>query len=138
MLLSENENPMLPFDASKTKIVGFEICESAVEDAIRNAARNNLPLEYVVGKAEDTIPGFLSSTDSSIGSSGSILAVVDPPRSGLHPKVLKALRKNSKISKLIYVSCNIVSMMQDLVYLLFIFLFIFCRLSLLTDQLRIA
>lgn len=34
------------------------------------------------------------------------VAIVDPPRGGLHPKVTKALRKCTAIDTLIYVSCN--------------------------------
>lgn len=34
------------------------------------------------------------------------VAVVDPPRSGLHPKVVRALRECKAIDRLIYVSCN--------------------------------
>ena len=34
------------------------------------------------------------------------VAIVDPPRGGLHPKVTKALRNCTAIDTLIYVSCN--------------------------------
>jgi hypothetical protein len=34
------------------------------------------------------------------------VAVVDPPRSGLHPKVVRALRECKAIDRLVYVSCN--------------------------------
>jgi hypothetical protein len=34
------------------------------------------------------------------------VAIVDPPRAGLHPKVIKALRNCDAIDTLIYVSCN--------------------------------
>lgn len=34
------------------------------------------------------------------------VAIVDPPRGGLHPKVTKALRRCTAIDTLIYVSCN--------------------------------
>ncbi|KAK4787959.1 hypothetical protein SAY86_019278 [Trapa natans] len=36
----------------------------------------------------------------------SVVAVVDPPRSGLHPTVIKALRTHSGLRKLVYISCN--------------------------------
>ena len=37
---------------------------------------------------------------------GEYVAVVDPPRSGLHPDVVKALRACNGIKYLIYVSCD--------------------------------
>ncbi|XP_004295024.1 PREDICTED: zinc finger CCCH domain-containing protein 24 [Fragaria vesca subsp. vesca] len=35
-----------------------------------------------------------------------IVAIVDPPRSGLHPTVIKALRTHSGLRRLVYISCN--------------------------------
>ena len=37
---------------------------------------------------------------------GKIVGIVDPPRSGLHRDVLKALRTCKGLDRLIYVSCN--------------------------------
>jgi tRNA (uracil-5-)-methyltransferase len=35
-----------------------------------------------------------------------IVAIVDPPREGLHPKVIQALRQCKELNTLIYISCN--------------------------------
>eukprot|EP00252_Welwitschia_mirabilis_P019761 TRINITY_DN4669_c0_g1_i1.p1 TRINITY_DN4669_c0_g1~~TRINITY_DN4669_c0_g1_i1.p1 ORF type:complete len:896 (-),score=180.11 TRINITY_DN4669_c0_g1_i1:168-2708(-) len=35
-----------------------------------------------------------------------VVAIVDPPRSGLHPTVIKALRTHSLLRRLVYISCN--------------------------------
>uniref|UniRef100_A0A0E0KM18 C3H1-type domain-containing protein n=1 Tax=Oryza punctata TaxID=4537 RepID=A0A0E0KM18_ORYPU len=35
-----------------------------------------------------------------------IVAIVDPPRVGLHPTVIKALRTHPRIRRLVYISCN--------------------------------
>lgn len=35
-----------------------------------------------------------------------VVAIVDPPRSGLHPVVLKALRTHPRLKRLVYISCN--------------------------------
>ena len=40
------------------------------------------------------------------GSSGNLVAIVDPPRGGLHGSVLKALRGCQLIRRVVYVSCN--------------------------------
>jgi len=38
------------------------------------------------------------------------VAVVDPPRAGLHKNVLHALRAETRLRRLVYVSCNPESM----------------------------
>lgn len=35
-----------------------------------------------------------------------VVAIVDPPRAGLHPTVIKALRTHPRIRRLVYISCN--------------------------------
>ncbi|KAJ3679796.1 hypothetical protein LUZ60_016074 [Juncus effusus] len=35
-----------------------------------------------------------------------VVAIVDPPRVGLHPVVIKALRTHPRIRRLVYISCN--------------------------------
>lgn len=48
---------------------------------------------------------------------GKIVGIVDPPRSGLHRDVLKALRTCKGLDRLVYVSCNAQSQMRDMQYL---------------------
>lgn len=50
-----------------------------------------------------------SATENSVGPEKkfkSVVVLVDPPRSGLHPVVLKLLRTHEHIRRLVYVSCN--------------------------------
>ncbi|KAJ6691571.1 TRNA (URACIL-5-)-METHYLTRANSFERASE-like protein A [Salix purpurea] len=35
-----------------------------------------------------------------------VVAIVDPPRGGLHPTVIKVLRTHSRVRRLVYISCN--------------------------------
>ena len=42
-----------------------------------------------------------------------VVAVVDPPRAGLHKNVLWALRKETRLRRLVYVSCNPGTMAAD-------------------------
>ena len=42
-----------------------------------------------------------------------IVAIADPPRAGLHRNVLLALRKESYVRRLVYVSCNPDTMAAD-------------------------
>ena len=47
------------------------------------------------------------------GNGANVIAVVDPPRSGLHPSVLKALRNCWSLTHIIYVSCNPNTLVND-------------------------
>lgn len=85
------------------KVVGLELVPQAVEDAKRNATANDVAnAVFFAGRAEQTLRDVLKDTSEF----GSVVGVVDPPRSGLHPDVIKALRKCKKMQHLIYVSCN--------------------------------
>ncbi|MEE6504362.1 hypothetical protein FKM82_005158 [Ascaphus truei] len=84
------------------KVVGIELCQEAVEDAKANAQINNLNnVEFRCGKAEDIFPALINSFTSQ-----SPVAIVDPPRAGLHSKVVIAIRRAEHLKRLIYVSCN--------------------------------
>ncbi|HLD51457.1 23S rRNA (uracil-5-)-methyltransferase RumA [candidate division WWE3 bacterium RIFOXYC1_FULL_40_10] len=85
-----------------TEIYGIELVEDAILDAKDNATSNNLDIEFSVGKAED-LNWETYKPD---------LVILDPPRSGLHPKVLKTLLE-LEIPNLIYVSCKYQSFAKD-------------------------
>ncbi|KFM57780.1 tRNA (uracil-5-)-methyltransferase-like protein, partial [Stegodyphus mimosarum] len=87
---------------SGAKVIGIEMCPEAVENAQLNARQNGLEnVDFICGKAEDVIVAAINKCEES-----NIVAVVDPPRAGLHQKVLKVIRATSKIKKLIYIACN--------------------------------
>ncbi|XP_067143995.1 tRNA (uracil-5-)-methyltransferase homolog A [Centruroides vittatus] len=84
------------------KVIGIEMCSQAIENAKSNAQINNINnVEFVCGKAEDFIQTVLQKADTE-----NIVAIVDPPRAGLNSKVLKFIRANEKLKKLIYIACN--------------------------------
>jgi len=83
-------------------VVGLEIIPEAVRDANKNKELNNVSnCEFICGKAEDTVRGALDRYEDC-----DVVAIVDPPRSGLHREVLRTIRMTSDISRLVYVSCN--------------------------------
>lgn len=87
------------------RIIGIELIEQAVEDARHNAALNNLlNCEFIPGKAEVVLLGLMSQLSSADG--GLVAAVVNPARAGLHHKVIRALRNQPAIRRLVYVSCK--------------------------------
>jgi len=91
------------------EVVGVEVVEEAVEDGLRNIRENGLGnVRLISGTAED----LLRSLDGPFD-----LAVVDPPRAGMHPKARRRLLELSP-ERIIYVSCNPKSLKEDLEVLL--------------------
>ncbi|CDJ44609.1 23S rRNA (Uracil-5-)-methyltransferase rumA, related [Eimeria tenella] len=101
--------------SSSRRVIGIEAVASAVEDARRNAKLNGLDtdVEFIAGKAEDVLPGLLEE----FSAESYISAAVDPPRMGLHAKVLKALKHCRQLGKLVYVSCNCKTLVENLLEL---------------------
>lgn len=104
-------------------VIGVEMVTQAVEDARYNATANGVEYyfkiltyirnaEFVAGKAEDVLNKTLETymTDENT----KVIAIVDPPRSGLHNKVIKAIRACKLIDRLIYVSCKQTSFVNDI------------------------
>ncbi|KAI7813700.1 tRNA (uracil-5-)-methyltransferase homolog A [Triplophysa rosa] len=93
------------------KVIGIELCPEAVEDAKANAEANGLTnLEFHCGKAEDVFPTILNAVVSP-----SVTAIVDPPRAGLHSKVILAIRKAEHLKRLVYVACNAKAAMNNFI-----------------------
>lgn len=93
------------------KVIGIELCQEAVEDAKVNAQLNGLTnVEFHCGKAEDVFPNILNAVVSS-----NVTAIVDPPRAGLHSKVILAIRRAEHLKRLVYVACNAKAAMNNFI-----------------------
>ena len=90
-------------DVGPERVLGFELVESAVEDARANAGRNGLAgVRFVAGDLALTLqPEALALR----GCPRPDVCVVDPPRAGMHPRVLDALRLLEP-RRVVYVSCQ--------------------------------
>jgi 23S rRNA (uracil1939-C5)-methyltransferase len=88
------------------KVIGIESSKEAVANAIENAKLNNINnINFIEGKVENELDKLL---DENID-----IIVVDPPRTGLDKNALNSIIKiNSK--KMIYVSCDPVTLARDL------------------------
>ncbi|XP_076290388.1 tRNA (uracil-5-)-methyltransferase homolog A [Lasioglossum baleicum] len=92
----------LAFSKHCGEVFGLEMVEDAIKDARENVLANNVTnSEFFVGKAEDMLPPVIRRITKT-----DIVAVVDPPRAGLHHRALLTLRKANKLSRLVYVSCD--------------------------------
>lgn len=99
--------------AKARSIVGFEAIESAVEDAKANARLNGITnVQFVRANLDDLfkfkrgLPFQLSEIPSPE------VIVLDPPRSGVHPKIAENLHiLNAR--RIVYVSCNPATQARD-------------------------
>ena len=86
------------------ELVGIEIVPSAVEYAGINKELNNVTNYSEIEKADNKITEEdLYKTD---------VLVLDPPRSGLHPKLIAKILE-TKPKRIIYLSCNPITQARD-------------------------
>jgi len=96
-------------------LIGIEIVEESIKDAKKNAENNDLAEQsfFVAWPAEKVV-----HENKSVRSKlkNLWLVIIDPPREGLHKEVIKFLieLKKEHNSKLLYISCNPVTMARDI------------------------
>lgn len=94
------------------RVTGIETDARNVEAARANAALNGVTnAEFLQGKVEDLLA---ASSAGRLPPPGVI--VVDPPRCGLHPDVIRGLAA-APASQLFYLSCNAQTLARDLLLL---------------------
>ncbi len=87
------------------QVIGFEAVPSAVRDARQNAEEHGVRnVEFVEGDLLKTMASVRLHPD---------VIVTDPPRSGMHEKVLR-LMKIVDPKTIVYVSCNPTTLARDL------------------------
>jgi 23S rRNA (uracil1939-C5)-methyltransferase len=109
--------------AQAKKVVGFELVEAAVERAKVNARLNGYSSDHMQFFTVDLTKNWqeeelLEKIASSAGSSSEAvglpdMVIVDPPRAGMHKKLIKMLRRMAP-RHICYVSCNPQSQVPDL------------------------
>ena len=94
------------FLAQKAKeVIGFEVVESAVADARKNAVEHGVKnVRFVQGDLLKTLPHTEPLPQAII---------TDPPRSGMHEKVLRLINYLAP-EHMVYVSCNPTTLARDL------------------------
>jgi tRNA (uracil-5-)-methyltransferase len=96
------------------KLIGVDIAKPAIRDAKINAAKNGFSTEESGSEDNNSVTRFIASPAEkvlaeqmkAVPENTPVVAVVDPARDGLHGAVVQTIRKNEKIQRLIYVSCN--------------------------------
>lgn len=89
------------------QVYGLELSQAAVDDARRSAGLNGLDnARFIQGLAEKTLPEIIKS-----GLKADTI-ILDPPRSGAHPRVLQAIIHASP-RRVVYISCHPASQARD-------------------------
>jgi 23S rRNA (uracil1939-C5)-methyltransferase len=92
------------------KVVGIELSETSVRDAIHNAFLNDVTnCHFFQGDLKER----LTNDTQWINDHGPAdVILLDPPRSGMHPKVVQRVARLLP-SRIIYVSCNPATQARD-------------------------
>lgn len=89
------------------QVMGIDMVRTAIDDARENAKRNNV-------RNAEFWEADLEKGDWQIMADGANVVVVDPPRKGLHPRVVEWVRTANCVDRVVYVSCNATSCVKDL------------------------
>ena len=87
------------------KVLGVEIVPNAIRNALENVKMNNITnAEFVLGDVSKVVDKIKNKFNTII---------VDPPRAGLDENTKRFITENSP-EKIIYVSCNPITLVRDL------------------------
>ena len=92
-----------------TRVIGIECVAEAIDDAQQNAVLNGIRnVVFYRGDSRDML------TSAFIANNGTPdVIIVDPPRSGMHEDVIKAMMACHP-EKIVYVSCNPATQARDI------------------------
>ncbi len=92
------------------QVVGIELVEDSIADAKMNAQINGISnCEFLCGDLKELLTKDTAWREKF--STPDVL-IVDPPRSGMHPKAVEELGK-MKVKRVVYVSCNPATLARD-------------------------
>ncbi|MFK7809670.1 MAG: 23S rRNA (uracil(1939)-C(5))-methyltransferase RlmD [Saprospiraceae bacterium] len=94
------------------QVVGIEEVAAAIDDAKLNQERNNIDnAVFYAGDVKDILTDEFSEKHGKPD-----MVITDPPRAGMHPKVVQTLLALAA-PKIVYVSCNPATQARDLLLL---------------------
>ncbi len=88
-------------------VVGIDSSAEAITNATRNAEAN------AIANAEFQCAEVEALSSLSLGAIAPDVIILDPPRTGLHPRLLATLRE-LQVQRMVYVSCNAAALARDL------------------------
>jgi 23S rRNA (uracil1939-C5)-methyltransferase len=100
--------------AQVKQVVGFELVPEAIKDAYVNCRLNGMDnCRFEAGDLKRRMREILTNT---IRLPRPEVVITDPPRSGMHPEIVTALKELAP-QRIIYVSCNPATLARDLALL---------------------
>ncbi len=94
------------------EVLGMEIVERAARSATENAERNGITnASFFCGDASDP-QGLLKRAAEEKGSLTSAVVVIDPPRKGTTPELIRGIAEHG-VPRVVYVSCNPDTLARD-------------------------
>ena len=97
------------------QVIGIEMVADAIENAKINAQRNGVDnATYICGKVEHALSDVLSNLNVTAAAGRiekeeeeeEVVAILDPPRAGVHKTVIQWLRNSACVKRIIYISCE--------------------------------
>ncbi len=92
------------------QVYGFELIQSAVEDAVRNAVSNGA---YNCQFYHANLDKFFRVTSILKKIEKPDVILIDPPRAGMHPKLVRDVIQMAP-RKIVYISCNPSTQARDI------------------------
>ncbi|KAI8145156.1 S-adenosyl-L-methionine-dependent methyltransferase [Fennellomyces sp. T-0311] len=94
------------------RVIGIEMIADAIVDAKANAEMNKIEnVQYHASKVEERIDVVANEKNEEV------VAILDPPRNGVHSSVIRAVRESSQIRKVIFISCDANQALQNFISL---------------------
>ncbi len=69
-------------------------------------------MTYFASKVEDCLHSIIKN---HIGPKDHVIAILDPPRAGVHSSVIKSVRECSRLNHVIFIACSFKSSLQNYV-----------------------
>uniref|UniRef100_A0A8D8VT40 tRNA (uracil(54)-C(5))-methyltransferase n=1 Tax=Cacopsylla melanoneura TaxID=428564 RepID=A0A8D8VT40_9HEMI len=84
------------------EVIGIELLDQNTEDARRSARLNNIDnCTFIGGKLEDVLPDVLGHLGTE-----DVLIILDPPRTGMIPELVRMLKRFRHAHTIIYICSN--------------------------------
>jgi 23S rRNA (uracil1939-C5)-methyltransferase len=90
---------------SARQVIGIEIADSAVDDALKNCIKNKIVnCKFIKGDIKNCMSQITQCPD---------VVIIDPPRAGMQREVVRLLLDMGP-NRIVYVSCNPTTLARDL------------------------
>ena len=90
---------------SARQVIGIEIADSAVEDAVKNCNKNKIVnCVFIKGDIKNCLAQIIRRPE---------VVIIDPPRAGMHREVVRLVLDMGP-DRIVYVSCNPATLARDL------------------------